>query len=67
MRKYDLSSRSAMVADHDYADVPNINKLSGYKKAAIPYIAGYAVKTTKKSLSCEECSAGVKWVEIHFY
>ena len=41
-----------------------VNELSGYKKVVIPYIAGYAVKITKKSLSCEECSAALTTGEI---
>ena len=48
----------------DYEDAPNINKLSEYKKAVIPYIAGYAVKMTKKNLSYEECSAALMTGEI---
>ena len=64
IRKYDLSSRSPEMTDHDYADAPNINELSLYKKSVIPYIAGYAVKMTRKTLSCDECAATLTTGEV---
>lgn len=57
IRKYDMAERTPLQDDHDYHDAPNFltSSLSEFKKAAISYIAGYAVKMTKKTILCDEC------------
>jgi hypothetical protein len=36
-------------------DAPNCYYLSSYKGAAVGYIAGYAVRMVKRSVTCESC------------
>ena len=55
VRKYDLQERNPLYSEHDYADAPNFATLSKYKRAAISYISGYAVKMAEKQLLCMEC------------
>lgn len=55
VRKYDLQERNPLYSEHDYADAPKFATLSKYKRAAISYISGYAVKMAEKQLLCMEC------------
>ncbi|KAG1655031.1 DNA transposase THAP9 [Nymphon striatum] len=55
IRKYNLTERQTPVNfDHVYF-MPNISKLSEYKKAAISYIAGYVAGMVEKKILCSKC------------
>ena len=55
IRKYDLQENKPMLSEHDYADAPNITKMSEYKDAAISYISGYVARMAEKQLICMHC------------
>ena len=55
IRKYDLQENKPMLSEHDYADAPNITKMSEYKEAAISYISGYVARMAEKQLICMHC------------
>lgn len=53
--KYDLSERSPIQSDHDYADSPNDIYLSSYADNIVTYIAGFVVRTLCEKIKCEAC------------
>ena len=55
IRKYDLPENKPMLSEHDYADAPNITKMTEYKEAAISYISGYVARMAEKQLICMHC------------
>ena len=58
-RRYDLEVRSPAKDDHDYADMPNFDKLSVFSESCVGYIAGYVVRMVRRTLKCEECLAAL--------
>lgn len=63
-RLYDLSERSPLQYEHDYADVPNSSILNEYKHAVVGYIAGYVVRMVKKKVHCAECQIALMASEV---
>ena len=53
--KNDLDGTGSLQNDHDYCKAQNIGRLSGYRKAAICYIAGYVAKMVEKNTVCRPC------------
>ena len=59
IRKYDLQENKPMLSEHDYADAPNITKMSECKEAAISYISGYVSRMAEKQLSCQALGSNI--------